>query len=116
MSWTFSGVTFEVVTDGPFDQEWFAPKIERTVDLVAGGTTRYVDIGAVDYEPLSLVAQFTDGAVRTSLQALLGLSGTLADDDGRTATAILTGATPIRVVKRASGLYRLAVEFELVSL
>lgn len=107
-------MSFAVVAE-TFDQEWFAARVERSVDLVAGGSTRYVDIGAISYEPLSLVAQFTDSAVRTSLQGLLGASGTLADDDGRTATARLVGATPIRVKKRASGIYRLALEFEFVS-
>ena len=115
MSWAFSGVTFSVVSDGAFDQEWFSEKTERTVDLVAGGTTRYVDIGATRYEPLSLVAQFTDVGTRASLKGLHGALGTLTDDDGRTATVRLVGVTEIRVKKKASGLYRLAIEFEFVS-
>jgi hypothetical protein len=115
MTWAFGGVSFAVVSDGPFDQEWFAATVERTVDLVAGGTTRYVDIGATSMAPLSLVAQFADASTRTSLMGLRGALGTLTDDDGRSATVRLVGTTEIRVKKKASGLYRLAVEFEFVS-
>lgn len=115
MTWAFSGVPFDVVSDGPFDQEWFAATDERTVDPVAGGTTRYVDMGATRYEPLRLMAQFTSPSARSSLLGLRGTLGTLTDDDGRSATVRLVGTTEIRVKKRASGLYRLAVEFEFVS-
>jgi hypothetical protein len=117
MSWTFAGVSFAVVSDGPIEPEWFAVKVERTVDAVAGSSTGkvYVDIGATVREPLSLVAQFTSAATRDALEALMSQSGTLADDDGRMATARLVAAVPIRVKKRGSGIYRLGVEFEWVS-
>jgi len=117
MSWTFAGVSFGVVSDGPIEPEWFAARVERSVDAVAGSSSSkiYVDIGATVREPLGLVAQLTSTASRDALEALLGSTGTLADDDGRSCTALLAAATPVRVKKKTSGIYRLAVEFEWVS-
>lgn len=114
MSWSFAGVTFAVVSDGAIEAEWFAARVNRAVDAVLGGQRVYVDIGATIREPLDVVAQVTSKATRTSLEALLGSSGTLSDDDGRSATVRLVSATPIRVVKRDSGIYRLAMTFEFV--
>lgn len=114
MSWAFAGLPFAVVSEGATEPEWFEARVERTVDAVAGASAPiiYVDIGATTYAPLKIVAQFTDDAARAALEALLGQSGTLADDDGRSCSARMVGAAPIRVKRRASGVYRLALEFE----
>jgi hypothetical protein len=114
--WAFDGAPFAVASDGAFLPEWFTAKIETSVDVVAGSTSKvYVDIGGVSREPLSIMAQFTATASRDALEAKLGATGTLSDDDGRSCQAILVAASPVRVVKRASGFYRLAVQFVWVS-
>jgi hypothetical protein len=110
--WSFDGALFAVASDGAMMPEWFTAKIETSVDVVAGSASKvYVDIGGVSREPLSLMAQFTATASRDTLEAKLGTTGTLSDDDGRSCQAILVAASPVRVVKRGSGFYRLAVQF-----
>lgn len=114
-SWAFDGITFDVAADGAIFDEWFAEKTERTIDPVLGGTTRYVDIGGVTYDPLTLVAQLTSKTTRDSLIAKRGGTGTLTDDDGRSVSALLAEATPVRVKTPTSGYYRATLVFERLS-
>lgn len=113
--YAFRGLSFDVVMDGPIAPEWFESKTDHTVDLVLGGSTRYVDIGGVAVQPLTVVMQFRDSTNRTTMQTYRGLTGTLADDNGRSATVLLSDLTPIRVRSTASGVYRLSATFEYVS-
>lgn len=114
MPWTFKGQDFAVAADNPIFDEWFASKTERTIDVVLGGTLRYVDIGGVSIEPLQLIAQFDDAADRTVLKGYRGTVGLLEDDDGRSCQALLADVTDVRVIRPSSGVVRLNVTFEYV--
>ena len=113
--WAFNGTSFAVVMDSPIFDEWFESKTDHVVDVVLGGTQRYVDIGGVSVQPMTVIMQFTSTATRTTMQGYRGVTGTLTDDNGRTCTALLADATPIRVRSATSGIYRLSATFEYIS-
>jgi hypothetical protein len=115
MAWTFDGMTFDIYDGGGTFDEWFTREQLRTVDEPLGGTgPRYVDIGAITTQLLSVTAQTSVKADRDALVAALGTRGELADDDGRSCTAVLVAATPVRVVSTTSGVYRAKLSFEFV--
>ena len=115
MPWSFGGDDLDVAADGPIFPEWFKKRVEVTIDPVLGADARYVDIGAVVYDPVELVAQFATTGARNAIRDRVGTVATLEDDDGRSCQALLKSAEEIRVAKPGSGVYRLAVEFEFVS-
>lgn len=114
MAWSFDGVSFAIFDGGTVFDEWFTTKQVLSIDPSLGGQRRIVDVGGVTYDPLSLMAQTTVQATRDSLVALLGTTGTLVDDDGRTCTALLAAATPVRVITPTSGRYRARLVFEFI--
>jgi hypothetical protein len=97
-SWSFRAVAFRRM-DPDGAPRWFAQSISVTIDAIAGdvGATprRYVDIGAREFEALSLRAGCPAVADRDALVGMLGQQGTLTSVGGQSATALLTKATPL---------------------
>jgi hypothetical protein len=115
MAWSFAGVSFAVVSEGPIEVEWFRRRVATTVDPIVGSSSSYVDIGATTRDPMTVTAQVTATATRDSLEGLIGQSGTLTDDASRSCTALLVEATPVRVKNATSGIYRVQLTFVFVS-
>jgi len=116
MSWSFRSIAFRRL-DPDNAPRWFAQSIAVTVDVIAGDVgaipRRYVDIGAREFDALSLRAGCPDVADRDALVAALGLSGTLASVGGQSATALLIKATPL--THSGSFLFVADLEFVFVS-
>jgi hypothetical protein len=114
MAWSFSSTAFDIYDGSSIFDEWFTREQIVTIDPALGGQRRTVDLGGISYQPLSVTAQVTSKATRDALVALLGSSATLTDDDGRSCTALLVAATPIRVMSPTSGRYRAKLTFEFI--
>jgi hypothetical protein len=111
--YTFQSITFARVADGDSLEPWFSGSGQGyTKDVVLGGASVYLDVGATIYGPLSFRASFLSSADRAAFVALLFTSATLSNTRGRSGTAVLTKATPID-----EGLYKqyfCDVAFELL--
>lgn len=114
--WQFNGISFDVAADSPIFDEWFTTSVEKSIDGVLESSRRYVDIGAITFDDLTLVAQwaYSDAADRADMIDLVGTTATLEDDTTRSCTALLASATPIRVMKSSQGVVRATLVFVMV--
>jgi hypothetical protein len=114
--WSFAGISFDIFDGGPIYDEWFGFDLVHTAEVGLGGQQAGpVGVGGVTAQLLSVTAQTSVRATRDSLVALFGRAGALLSDDGRSCTALLVGATPVRVVSTTSGVYRAKLTFRYIS-
>jgi hypothetical protein len=92
-TWTFRSTTFRRIVGGDDDARWFVATVNRTVDLIATTGTRIVDIGGTERAPLTFIALCDDATDAAALVGAIGLTGTLANPTGQSATALLVEAT-----------------------
>lgn len=115
-NWSFQGQAFYRVN--PEDQvaDW-PQSLNVSIDSVIGASPnapiRYVDIGAVNYEPWSFRAGFLTEAARSAFQALRYTIGTLVTGTGATHTALCTKA--VKIVYDQGPFYYLDVTFEVTT-
>ena len=90
--WTWRGISFSRAVGSDTDSRWFLQETQRTVDVVAGGTTRIVDIGGVAIDPLTLTIGLDSEGTAATLASLRGQTGVLINVGGQSATALLVRA------------------------
>lgn len=93
--YTFAAVTFIRRVDGDDLSPWFYPDTQYTKDIVLGGTTAYIDLGADVYPPLVFRGSCLSSADRLLLIAARGTTGTLSNTRGHSGTVTLLKAQPM---------------------
>lgn len=93
--YTFQSITFARVLEGDTFVPWLFPEVQYTADPVLGGTQVYLDIGGDGVATLSMRGSCSTDNDRAALKDARGLTGTLSNTRGRTATATLVKASPI---------------------
>jgi len=92
--YTFAAITFIRRIDGDDFPPWFNADPSYTKDIVLGGTTAYIDLGADVYPPLAFRASCLSAADRLALVAARSSTGTLSNTRGHAGTVTLLKAAP----------------------
>lgn len=94
-TYSLIGITIARKLDNPDHEPWFYPDPTYTRDSVLGGSQTYLDLGALQYPPLSFRASCLSPEDRSTLIGALFTTTTLSNSRGHSGTVTIVKARPI---------------------
>jgi hypothetical protein len=104
-----TSATFNRLVQGDQYPEWFQAKQNYTQDYGLRGSRDFLDLGALTFDQLPMIAVFASSEEREDMITRIGAEATLVNSRGFSETAVLISAG--RVYVNAPGLWGLQVTF-----